>query len=935
MKGINAKRIAALAACAVVLGTSAIAANVMYGSTELVSDNGQPTVKIVVGSQAQVSDGVAAANIASAIAHQAYKTAVFKADTPAKPTCTVGAGSGSGTGTCEVTDKKVTLEIEIPGVLGNAYQFKTLITDTLDKTLANRMNTLSEDNYTANKSQSDTSTILSPLRGVAENTATSVNLFRIGANEFNGFQPQTVKDDQAGSDFAYKEEQAFWVGTGAPASGVYYDTNSNYRQVVARPNSIAYNMRFLGNDFGIPVCTANLATSGVWTSCTSDTDRSDNHRIKVQFLGDTWVISKMTQPSNSTAAGQLANTNGVQNGGTVKLAKEAKYDIINVGGVIDGGTFKIRLADISVATGATNLHPAIIDILDANDAVVGQIQVNPGETYTYTQSSTGSQIKVHVYRTAPGFTLNAKWAEIAVYTDEITLEDGKRYDNAASDDVNWKNVKVSLLWKNRDGSTTDNQPDALREIVLYVDDLSSYLGGEDRMVKGTSMSFPKKNAAYRTTYNGLDLTDADYISVKFRSDSGRTLAVSNSADCNTKNNSYTGTFIKVTSGTSNAFGGTSDALNNDRTDELYVDPIGNYTAGSDLTQSTADSTWVPQIFWKPTGCSYYKTATMSAGTALGTAEQTSSVFSTTGKAVKLEAAGADSSAPGFLYFAFNVSNGTLFDTINNGYGGTANISNAVGEILLQEDAGKHDAQSHYPVMLRFPVLNISSSQWRFKAQDSTTSVVYYNGIATTDTSTTVTLPNATSYELAFYTERGSKATGVSLTDASMMVATKIGQPTFTFAPASSEIGSTGTEEVMKEGDVKTLSNGVKIKVKKISETVGSCVASASGGTPSCTVSDVAAPTIDGKATLEASVPYPNMPSLVALDKDGPTAAVLVSVGGPVVNTVTAGALKDSPVDFKTESVVVKEMGNTIVVAGYTAADTMQAADEFIAGIKRK
>jgi len=34
-------------------------------------------------------------------------------------------------------------------------------------------------------------------------------------------------------------------------------------------------------------------------------------------------------------------------------------------------------------------------------------------------------------------------------------------------------------------------------------------------------------------------------------------------------------------------------------------------------------------------------------------------------------------------------------------------------------------------------------------------------------------------------------------------------------------------------------------------------------------------------------------------------------------------------------VVVKEIGNKIVVAGQSAADTMAAADQFIAGVKRQ
>jgi hypothetical protein len=463
-----------------------------------------------------------------------------------------------------LSDKKVTLSIEIPGVLGNAYQFKTLITDTIDKTPGNRMNIYTQDNYNNSPTASDTSNVLSPLRGF--NGAS--NLFRIGPDQFTGFRTVTVKDDQAGSDFAYSEEQGFWVGSAPQAQGVYYEQSADFRQVVARPNNIVYNMRFLGNDYGIPVCTSNLVTSGDWTSCDpAGSDLTSGHRVKIQFLGAEWVISELKPPAVSTNSGTAVTA-----GGEIKLAKEAKYDIINVGGVIDGGTFKIRLSDISVATGAGNQHPAILDVLDANDAVVGQIQVNPGDTYTYTQTSTGTQIKVHVYRTAPGFTLNAKWAEIAVFTDEITLQDGKRYNNAASNDANWGNVYASLLWKNRDATT--NQTNSLREVVLYVDDVNNYLGGEDRMVAGTSLSFPKKDSSYRLTYNGLDLTDADYVALKIQN-SNQALQVA-AGDCNAQaHNQYNGNFIKVMGGTG-SFGGTNDPLGGDNADQFFIDPTGQY-----------------------------------------------------------------------------------------------------------------------------------------------------------------------------------------------------------------------------------------------------------------------------------------------------------------------------------------------------------------------
>lgn len=904
MKGINAKRIAALAAGAVLLGSSVVAANVMYQNTELVNDNGQPTVKIVVGSNAQISDGVAAANIAAAIANQAYKSSTLSASLSGQPTCSAGATSGTGAGTCEVTDKKVTLEIEVPGVMGNAYQFKTLITDTIDKTLANRIDTRSEDNYTSDKLVSDVSTILSPLRGVYD-SAISRNLYRISGSEFSGFATRTVTDPQAGGEFVYQGEQSFWVGSSH--YGVVYDSGSAYRQVVAKPRVAVYNLRFTGNDYGIPYCTKTdeTNTDGNWAWCASDTSsqyRTDNHRVKIPFMGSEWVISSMVAPSSVAN-----NSNAVYNGGTVKLAKEAKYDIINVGGELDAGTMKVRLADISVATGTENKHPAIIDVLDSSDAVIGQIQVNPGDTYTFTQSGTSNQIKVHVYRTAPGFTLNAKWAEMAIYTDEITLQDGQRYNLASSGDDNY-NYKVSLLWKNKDytGSSGGNstQADSLREIVLYDED--TFIG--KKYVAGDSYVFPKKNSAFRLTYNGLDLTDGDYQAVSVTSVSSTDYPVSNSTtqDCKgaVAKLTYTAKLFQFkTDG--NKFGGSGDLLNNYMVDNFYYDPIGGSswnatnTTSFSGTQNTsmARADWKGFILYRPSGYDCYLPVAANSGM------------------VKFDTAGSDSSAQG----AFTFSDAT--STI--GPSGTKN-----GTITYQEDAGKNDTTSHQLVYMQFPF--IYDTDFKFKSSDSSTSNVYYAGLFNDMT--------YSAYEPTFITERGSKVLSVGTTDYSMHTAKKIGQPSFTFAAASTEVGSMGSEMTLKVGESTTLTNGVKITVKKIDETVGSCVASTTGGAASCTASSagMSAKIMPNNApSVEVTEPYKLSSPLVTTDKDAGYASVVITVGGPMVNSVTDETLKDSPVDFKTNSVVVKEVGSKIVVAGNTAADTMKAAEEFIAGISRK
>ncbi|MEM4209239.1 MAG: S-layer protein, partial [Candidatus Anstonellaceae archaeon] len=139
MKGVNASKIAAIAASAMLLASGVVSAGLMYENIELVNPNGQPTAKVVVGSQAQISDGIAAANIAAVLANKAYKSSTLTATVVGSATCSAEGTTAGGSGTCEVLSKKALIEIIVPGQLANAYQFKTLITDTIDRTLQNRV----------------------------------------------------------------------------------------------------------------------------------------------------------------------------------------------------------------------------------------------------------------------------------------------------------------------------------------------------------------------------------------------------------------------------------------------------------------------------------------------------------------------------------------------------------------------------------------------------------------------------------------------------------------------------------------------------------------------------------------------------------------------------------------------------------------------------
>ncbi|MEM4555074.1 MAG: S-layer protein [Candidatus Anstonellaceae archaeon] len=916
MKGINVKKIAAFAGAAVLFGASVAVADVVYGNTQLVDQNGQPTVKVVVGSKAAITDGVAAANIAARIANEAYKSSTLTAALSGQATCSLG--TDTATGSCSVVEnsKRVVLEVVVPGQIAGTYTFKTLITDTIDKTLANRVSTQTTDDfYQASKSDSDLTLDHSPLRGVYEGQDIAKRLFKIGSSQFSGFAPYSIVDNQA-VDSSYTEEQSFWVGSSENA--VKYDSGSERDIVVDTYSAAVYSVKFTGNDYGIPICTGDLNTSmsDEWGSCPeSSPSRTDSHRVKIKFMGEEWIISKMERPTAN-----LQSTTSVVTGGEVRLAKEAKYGIINVGQSLDAGNFKVRLTDISYAVGADKSYPAIIDILDANDQVIGQIKVNEKDTYTYVQPGTSNTIKIHVYKTAPGLTLNAKWAEMAIFSDEIVLKDGKEIDQKN------KEYKVSLLWKNKDwpGATNtvhadQNKSDSLRQIVIY--DTETFSGNKYK--PGDVYNFPKTNPKFKLTYQGLDLSDADYEPVSITALS----TISNlrvattegaSASCGASSNDdykYTAKFIEVKA-SSNAFGG-SGALGSYQVDRIYIDPIGVTTTNSTSPngiQAYSNHTLYPtkispKVFFKPSGfdCWLWSNLTVNNSNLDPTDEQ---------YMVKFETVGEQSSAYGAIYLGTDTAAVSQF---------------AEGYLIIREDAGKNNTSTTSKVYTLLP-FNMSAvagnnNPFRFKAQDSSTPDVFYKGIFDS---------NPTSFEPKLVTERGSQVTSVSTSSASFKAAKKVGMPTFQFAFADVAAASSANEYTMKVGDSQVF-GGVTVKVKAIDATCGGSFV-APGGQPTCSVDTSGLSAVikpDNTPSVEVSQPVKLSSKLVVLDSEASAVGPVITVGGPEVNTVTRAALEASDVDFNTTPVVVKEIGNKIVVAGKTAQDTLAAADQFLAGIQRK
>src|SRR3989338_3923599 len=147
---VNLKKIGAMVAGATILASSVAFAGLMYGNTVLVNDQGNSAAKVVVGEKALASDCVAAANIAAAIASNAWKSTVFTASVSGDPTCAVG-----GAAACAISNEKAKLEISVPGsATPGTYTLKTLVGDLTDRTLLDR-GLASQGNYTLSTTETN------------------------------------------------------------------------------------------------------------------------------------------------------------------------------------------------------------------------------------------------------------------------------------------------------------------------------------------------------------------------------------------------------------------------------------------------------------------------------------------------------------------------------------------------------------------------------------------------------------------------------------------------------------------------------------------------------------------------------------------------------------------------------------------------------------
>ncbi|MBI4044322.1 MAG: S-layer protein [Candidatus Diapherotrites archaeon] len=308
MKGLNIKKLAAIAAGGALLATAVapIVSALDLTKTDVFNDAGSPIVKVVVGSSSAPSDGVWAGNIAAAIANKArtYKTV------------DVGGAPGEGAGEATVTDLSAKL------IVGGSVTFS----NSTKLTLGESANTTDMNSETTSGNKE--------VAGL-ELTDSSFS---------EGLQNKTTTIKWAGSTYnrTFKEK----IGLKAD---VAFDSANNGNvadlEVVINTGDLNYVVD-LGQ--GVPVYEST-------TSGTFFTDGT-NDNVLIPFFGETYLVREVNKTSNFVRLIKSEETKAFLQGDLVPDLKGKNS--------LAGQTASVRIDSI-IATGpAASSYSADVTLID-------------------------------------------------------------------------------------------------------------------------------------------------------------------------------------------------------------------------------------------------------------------------------------------------------------------------------------------------------------------------------------------------------------------------------------------------------------------------------------------------------------------------------------------------------------------------------------------
>ena len=924
MKSITAKRIAAITAGVALLGASILAAApVTIDNIDVISAQGQPTVQIVVGKSAAASDGVAAANIAAVVGSLSYASKKVSAKLVGSPTCSATATAGTGACTITSGSEQVALDVYTPGgTIAGAYAIKTYMYGFID---------------------SDTT----------DDQVKDSDKRNVDSNYWTALADTTATDTTASKTYTVK----YKINTGTIRAAEFDTTYNKFKTYL---NTLDYVTTFDESSYaGIPACTksdvitntTNLTASVQMANC-AETYLTSGHRVSIKFLGEDWIISAMDPTVAATS---------------VKLAKESVAEQrLYVGQNVSTAKYNLKLETVSVPYGSTPATASIKIFDAATGAYTGQT-VSVGAATTKDVTIGSDTLSIHVYEVLAGLTPLDSWARVAMYSQEITLTNNQVVDT--DDNNKWK---VYLTWGNYSSGAN---------IILKSINLSR-IGMPYAVMEGDSVNIIGKPAMYQMYFAGQSLGTSNLEKLTVSYESSVSYSDEKSGD---DIMTITGKdVVCLASDSKSAFklpdGAEKKKVCFGKGPVLYEKTAGSgdYYALETQISSTAivsdgnAATSRNVTYWSGTAYTnlnsanvtmkeLYADSNLGGGNdypaidynfTLGNAsyQNNSRLYKITASNDTLVPIGSyairtgasenntmilpktDLSSTGkfdanaTVVWKYRINDESQYDQ-NIAWNGAA----AIPTVMISEVANK---------LLTMPI------NWSMQTDFTTDKALEPVTPAGTTVTDEVTYAGravegdgsaqaATNVKANYVNQKGSKLVSKSKTQAVFDMAQVLGELEYDLKPTSASVAAGGTTTYNK-GVNGTLTVGDStITVKSVTATTTPC--SVTGGAVTCTAAVTAAPTLDGEevaADTTVSVPwmYSSAKKLVVLDSETPTADVLILVGGPAVNTMTAEELKAQPgikLDAAGKKVAGKITDKKILVAGYTAADTTSAATDLI------
>lgn len=821
MKSLNVKKIAVAAIGAAMIGAAFAGAVTVPSSLSSYQffSNGSPQVKIVVGSAAQPSDAVAAANIAAMIGNLAYTSTPVSINGESGLACTGSAG----TATC--SGGSATIQVTTPGINpATAYQMTTLINSALNAnytaglTSQNRGNNNFATGQTAGVSAPNYTDSLNAKITPSNTPVLKTTNLNIGGNSIS-------------------EEEDIYAG----ATNQFSSTNN---QIQSNSMGAYYVASFTP---ALPLCT-NTANN-VATCDASGNQQLINDTVNtIEFLGQPWVVEQFNNG--------VINANGSNAATSLELGQQTNYVpqlYIGQSETAPNGV-KVTLNSITGASGQGNQGFYASFNVTATDGTTQMITMNE-QSY-----QTVDGVTIHVGKIFPGLTSGVQYAEVSIYSNQLTLSSSGA---TISGTLNYGS------WQSSFQDTTNGNSEAISKIMVYNYNTVSNAN------PGTSYSLIQGSPLYNLNYVGL--TNVTYSPLNFNI-VNTAIRYNNTSGCGLETMYVNAVQINAPSNT------------------LY-NPASDPVSGN--TGESFSNAYLVYGNSQPAVC--------DNGTAAVSATVGDIYYQVPGNNNGLYN-GVNASSVQFRYSSSLSSYPTFYFT------------NSSGAAYIGVYEATHGTDTVFEGLIT-AFLNTTNNEFTDGVGSTTSDSIFYTD---TNTGGPVTYTNSAQKQ-GFITDRGSVITGISSTSISINYANQLAGVLYTLTPSGVNASTSNTANyTLLPGQTQSLGDGYSISLVS----VGSGTSTTTGG--NATVTGISGLTTT-PATAETVVPLNTASTpLVEFDSQASTTQPLIVVGGPMVNTIAASLASQGSVSLNAPGdAVVQQIGNDILVAGYTAADTQNAANALI------